>query len=167
MRIAVIPGSFDPVTLGHVDLVARACALFDRVLVTAMVNPDKRYRLTDEQRLALLRAALAPYPRAEAGLWRGMLWEYVRDTGACAVVKGVRNEADLRYELEMADYNRARGAETVLLPADPKLVQVSSTEVRRRLDGGAALAGRIPPEAETLLREYWIKERQTDGGDTY
>jgi pantetheine-phosphate adenylyltransferase len=165
MRLAVIPGSFDPVTLGHTDLIRRACALFDRVLVTAMVNPDKRYRLSDEQRLRLLRLAVAPFPNAEADLWRGMQWEYLRDRGACAAVKGIRSADDLRYELEIDAFNRAHGMETVFLPADSRYINLSSTEVRRRLDAGEPLTGCVTPEAETLLREIWIKERRTDGGD--
>ena len=159
MKTAVVPGSFDPVTLGHIDLIRRTAALFDHVLAVAMINPDKRYRLTESQRLALLKQAVADIPNVEIDFWDGMLWEYIRDRGACAVVKGIRNSADLSYEQDMAEYNRARGVETVLLPASMKYVHLSSTEVRRRLDAGEALAGLVAPKAETLLREIWIKER--------
>lgn len=164
MRTAVIPGSFDPVTLGHIDLIRRAALMFDRVVAVAMINEEKQYSLTQEQRLALLKQAVQDIPNAEADFWDGMLWEYVCDCGACAVVKGVRNDADLQFEIEMADYNRARGAETVLLTATPEYRNVSSTEVRHRLETGTSLSGLVSPEAERLLREEW-KRREIHGGN--
>lgn len=164
MRTAVIPGSFDPVTLGHIDLIRRAALMFDRVVAVAMINEDKQYSLMREQRLALLEQAVKDIPNAEADFWDGMLWEYVRDRGACVVVKGVRNDADLQFEIEMADYNRARGAETVLLTATPEYRNVSSTEVRHRLETGTSLSGLVSPEAERLLRKEW-KRREIHGGN--
>lgn len=163
MRRAIIPGSYDPVTLGHISLIRRAAELFDSVRVVAMVNRDKRYRLTDEQRLLLLQMATEDIKNAEVDFWDGMLWEYVRDCSACTVIKGIRNAEDLSYELEMADYNRIRGVETILLPSSPEYKHISSTEVRCRLDAGEPLSGLVTPKAEALLREIWKKERETHG----
>ena len=140
-RIAIVPGSFDPITLGHVDIVKRAAQMYDRVVVAVMINRDKRYLFNLEQRTRFAEAAVKDIPRVSVISSEGMLWELARDLGACALVKGYRNEQDLEYEKVMADYNRAHygAAETVLLPADESLFAVSSTLVREKLASGEDL----------------------------
>ena len=135
MRTAVVPGSFDPITLGHVYLAERACALFDRVIVVAMTNAYKRgYLFTPEERLRLMRESLAHLPQVETDYYDGMLYEYAERVGACAIVKGLRGIEDAGYEIEMARYNNAHNpdAETVLIMASPRLTDVSSTASRHR-----------------------------------
>ena len=106
MRTAVCPGSFDPITLGHLDLIRRASALFDRVLVCVMSNGEKdRGMFPPEERLRLARLAVADLPRVEAELWTGLLADYARARDACAVVKGVRGGGDFDMEYQMAWIN--------------------------------------------------------------
>ena len=145
-RIAIVPGSFDPITYGHVDVIRRASELYDEVVVAVMINHAKAYLFTMEQRERLVRIATASMERVRVLSSDGMLWKLAEDLGACAIVKGYRNETDYAYEMEMADYNRAHNpnAETVLLRADEKLSEVSSTVVREALKNGMDLSEYLP-----------------------
>jgi len=145
-RIAIVPGSFDPITVGHVDIVKRAADLYDRVILAVMINRDKRYLFTLEQRKIFAEAAVRDIPNVTVISSEGMLWELARDLGACALVKGYRNEVDLAYEQKMADYNREHypDAETVLLPANEEYFNISSTLVRERLASGEDLRRYLP-----------------------
>lgn len=145
-RIAIVPGSFDPITYGHVDVIRRASELYDEVVVAVMINHAKSYLFTMEQRERLVRIATASMERVRVLSSDGMLWKLAEDLGACAIVKGYRNETDYAYEMEMADYNRAHNpnAETVLLRADEKLSEVSSTVVREALKNGMDLSEYLP-----------------------
>lgn len=155
MRLAVVPGSFDPITLGHVDLIRRAAVLFDRVIVAAMINIDKHYDFTAEERLAFLRDAVSDLPNVSVEYSEDMLYRYVAQKGACAVVKGIRNGKDTDYEIWMADYNRkhAPGCDAVLLPADPGLAEVSSSEVKRRSREGQDISTLVTPMVAAALAE--------------
>ncbi len=134
-RIAIVPGSFDPITLGHLDIIERASTLYDQVYVAVMINRDKHYLFTLSQRNRLAEVAVSHLKNVQVISSEGMLWELARDLGACALVKGVRNEIDQKYEESMAEYNRERypDAETILLPADDRYGQISSTKVRELL----------------------------------
>lgn len=169
MKIAVVTGSFDPITAGHVDLVTRAAKLFDRVLVAAMLNPEKKYLLTDAQKVTVMRDAFAHLPNVEAEFWPGMQVDYVRARGACAIIKGIRNGADAEYELEQAAFNREHlpGCETLMLPAAPELKQISSSEVKRRLRAGEEVCGMVTPLAERLMRENLEKECEKHGRNAH
>lgn len=149
----VCPGSFDPPTLGHLDVVARAAALFDEVVVAVHVNPAKSSRWGADERVAALREALdesldpavAARVRVEA-VEGGLLVDHVRGAGASAVVKGLRTPADVTHEQPMALVNRdLAGVETVLLVADPRWAHVSSSLVRQVHDLGGSVAPYVPP----------------------
>ena len=113
MRIAVFPGSFDPVTIGHQDIIARASKLFDRVYVSIVPNGTKTHPMfTDEQKLALMRASVEEFPNVEAELGGGLLTDYALRKNAQFLVRGVRNTVDFEYERTMAQNGAAgRGAE--------------------------------------------------------
>lgn len=144
MRIAVVPGSFDPVTLGHVDVIARAAALFDRLHVVVTHNPDKRALLGVDERVRLLREVLQEV-RGDVVVdsWSsGLLVDYCRQVGAEALVKGLRSSTDAAYETPMAMVNRdLAGVETLFLVAHPATSHISSSLVRQV----AALGGDIRP----------------------
>jgi len=157
MRTAIVPGSFDPVTYGHLSLIKRAAAMFDRVIACCMINPEKQYLFSLEERLELLGKVTADIPGVETDSWEGMLWEYAQKTGACAIVKGVRNSRDLQYETEMADFNREHcpTAETIILLPLPGLEEVSSTAARNGAKEELELYGLVPPVvAEALDKKY-------------
>lgn len=134
MSCAIYPGSFDPPTLGHLDIIQRAAAQFDRVIVCVMFNSAKSGLFTPEERVALLRQSLSGLEgveNVEVDRDSGLLVDYARRRGAGCVVKGLRSVADFEYELQMADVNRRlTGLETFFLTARPELGFLSSTIVR-------------------------------------
>ena len=154
-RIAVVPGSFDPITNGHIDVICRATELYDKVFVAVMINDQKNYRFTLEEREAIARAALEGLERVEVISSRGWLWELAKSLGACAIVKGYRNETDLEYEQKMAEFNKAHNpyAETVLLKASDGLETLSSTVVRERMLNDEQIDGLIPEKAIELIKK--------------
>jgi pantetheine-phosphate adenylyltransferase len=159
-KIAVIPGSFDPVTVGHKDVIVRAAALFDKVYVAVMYNSEKAGFFDISHRLALMNAVIDSL-RAEgvtnvaAEKCEGLAADFIRSHGAGYIVKGVRGTVDFEYEhgiaLIMKDF--CPEAETVFLPAAAKYIHITSTYVRERLKYGAPLEGTVPPETVELMKK--------------
>lgn len=159
MSAALLPGSFDPITVGHMDVIRRAASLFDSVTVIVAQNAAKKYLLSEEARLTLVKAAIADIPHAKAELFDGYLVDYAATHGFPVLVKGVRNERDFEYEREMASYNRALSLrkygitlETLFLPASSDVSEVSSTLVRTLLSIQADYDDLVPDA--TLLRHH-------------
>lgn len=147
MRVAVCPGSFDPITLGHLDIIRRAAALFDRVLVCVMTNGEKdRGMFQPQRRLELVQMSVADLPHVEAELWPGLLADYARQRGAGFLVKGVRCGTDFDNEYQMAWINQSLSPdlETVLLPARPEFIYFSSTMAREMIRYGQDLTRYLP-----------------------
>lgn len=157
-RIAVVPGSFDPVTLGHLDVIERAAGLFDELHVLVVHNPGKSALLPVAQRVALLEKSIA-----DAGLpsnirvtsWTvGLLVDYCTDVGASVLVKGVRSQVDVAYETPMAIVNRdLAGVETIFLLPDPAHAHVSSSLVRQV----ASLGGDVSPYVPRAVADFLQK----------
>ncbi len=145
-HLAVCPGSFDPVTNGHVDVVRRAAALFDEVVVAVLGNPAKKGLFPLEERVQLIRAALDGVQGVRVeGVPGGLLVDYCRSVGAAAIVKGLRSGNDFGYELPMARMNRhLTGIETVFLPGDPAFDHVSSSLVKEVAGHGGDVTGLVP-----------------------
>ena len=155
MRTAICPGSFDPITLGHMDVIERAAALFDRVVVCVMVNGGKdRGMFPAQRRLEFVRLATEHLPRVEAARWDGLLADFARQEGACALVKGVRGGTDFDWEYQMAQINRdlCPGLDTVILPARTKHLHISSTMVREMIRHHQKLDDYVPAGAADILR---------------
>lgn len=152
--IILIPGSYDPVTLGHLALISQASKMADKVYAAIFINPDKVYRFPLEVRLAFLREACAEYPNVEVISDSGTVADFSRTHGVSYLLKGVRNEADFLYEREMADVNRSRGVETVLLPTPPELREVSSTALREALERGEDLSPYLPARIAEMVQKY-------------
>ena len=155
-RIALVPGSFDPVTLGHEDIVRRALGVADRVVVAVAhsATQAKSGMFSVEERVEMIRECFADEPRVEADAFQGLLVDFAKRRGARLVVRGVRAVADYEYELQMARMNRAlwEGAETVFLTPAPELSFVSSTLVRQIATLGGDVAPFVsPPVLRRLL----------------
>ncbi|WP_296535057.1 pantetheine-phosphate adenylyltransferase [uncultured Actinomyces sp.] len=170
MSLAVYPGSFDPLTLGHVDIASRATTLFDVVVIGVAHNAAKagRHLLDVEERLALVRASTSHLPGVEVDLVPGLLADYCRQRGASAIIKGLRNGSDLDAELPMALLNRDLGApETVFLTASPAYAHISSSLVKDIAGYGRDVSALVPPAvARTLgtrLAETSQSSRQGPG----
>lgn len=132
MRTAVYPGSFDPVTNGHLDIIRRGAALFDRVIVAVLHNPSKQGLFPVGKRLEMLRRVCADLPNVQVDSFQGLLVDYIRQTGADAILRGLRSTADFESELPMAQLNRSMlpAAETMFLSASPQHLYTSSSAVR-------------------------------------
>ena len=156
MKTAVYPGSFDPITLGHLDVIRRAAACFDRIYVCVMVNCDKHDGMfSREKRLELIRKSVAEIPNVEVEQWDGLVAEYAREKGAHILIKGVRSSADFDVEMQMARINAGvyEGLETLFLPASAPYQHFSSTMVREMIRYGQPLEKYVPaPVAEELKK---------------
>ena len=145
MRLALFPGSFDPFTLGHADIVGRALKLFDEIVVAVGYNEQKQGWLPVEERVAAIRKLYKDEPRIRVESYTGLTVDFAKAQGAAAIVRGVRTMADFEYEMQMADVNRRlTGIETLLLPASPELASLSSTVVRELARFGRDISPFLP-----------------------
>lgn len=152
-RHAIFPGTFDPVTSGHVDLVERAARLFDHLTIAVAAHHDKRHILTVEERVALLEEVTRDLAHVDVVVLDGLLVEGARGLGATAIVRGIRSAADLEYERQLALTNRAMDAEldTVMLLSSSEHAHVSSTLVRQIARLGGDISPFVPPAVVSAL----------------
>ncbi|MCC2318174.1 pantetheine-phosphate adenylyltransferase [Cellulomonas chengniuliangii] len=154
MTTAVCPGSFDPITLGHLDVVRRARSLFDEVVVGVARNSSKQALLTPEARVELARGALAGMDGVRVEVIPGLLADFVREVGAAAVVKGLRGGADFDAETPMALMNRhLTGVETVFVIGDTALAHIASSLVKDVARFGGEIDDLVPPGVGRAVRE--------------
>ncbi len=145
LRIAVFPGSFDPITVGHVSIVMRALPLFDRIVVAMGENTSKRYMFPLEQRLDWLKKTFADTPNVEAISFQGLTADLCVKLGAQYIVRGLRNSTDHGHERSIALMNHGlRGVETIFLPALPEHAHISSTIVRELMANKADVSAFVP-----------------------
>jgi pantetheine-phosphate adenylyltransferase len=153
VSLAVCPGSFDPVTLGHLDVVRRARSMFDEVVVVVAHNAAKHPLLPVERRVELVRAAVEGMSGVAVTSWDGLLADYLRQVNANAVVKGLRGGADVDAELGMALLNRhMSGVETVFVPGDGALAHVASSLVKDVARHGGSIDDLVPPGVAEAVR---------------
>ncbi len=154
MSAAVVcPGSFDPVTCGHVDVFARAAARFDHVVVAVLENPQKQGTFSIEERMALIEAETAGIDNLEVTRFSGLLVDFCDERGVHVVCKGLRAVQDFEYEVQMAQMNRhIGGVETVFLPSSPEHAFVSSSLVKEVVRGGRSVDGLVSERVAEALR---------------
>jgi pantetheine-phosphate adenylyltransferase len=155
MKIAVYPGSFDPTTNGHLDVIERACRLFDRVIVAVIKNPDKSPLFPFKDRMSMLAASVPHCDNVTVDKFEGLLVEYVRRQKACAVVRGLRAVSDFDYEFQMALTNRrmAPEIETVFLMTDYRYSYLSSSFVKQIAGLGGDVSGLVPAAVAAHLKK--------------
>ena len=153
MTRALIPGSFDPVTVGHEDLIARASEIFDEVIVCVFENSSKTYMFSEEQRFAFLEALAENYGNVQADISHGLVAEYAKAHGCAVIVKGCRSSSDFDDEYSQALINRelAPEVETVLLPASPDVAFISSTMVRELIKYGVDFSQYVPKAVRDII----------------
>ncbi len=151
---AVCPGSFDPPTLGHLDVIGRAAGLFDSVTVAVLVNPDKKGLFSVDERLSLLRATTAEWPSVTVDAFEGLLVDYCAVQHISAIVKGIRAVSDFDYELQMAQMNKGlTGVDTLFLPTSPSYSFVSSSLVKQVAAYGGNVDHLLPAVVSSALRD--------------
>jgi pantetheine-phosphate adenylyltransferase len=145
VRRAVCPGSFDPVTNGHVDVITRAAALYDELVVAVLVNPGKAGLFSVDERMELLRDAVADLPNVTVDSFEGLLVDYCNAHGIPVIVKGLRAVGDFEYELQMAQMNRElAGVETLFVPTAPQVGHLSSSLVKQIANFGGDVSRLVP-----------------------
>jgi pantetheine-phosphate adenylyltransferase len=156
MRSVIYPGTFDPVTNGHVDLIARASHLFDEVIVAILINPSKAPFFSVEERMALLQEVLAPWsPQVRVDSFSGLLVDYARAQGASAILRGIRSGRDYEFEWPMICMNRrlSPGLETILLVASEETSWISSSLIKEVFQLGGSIEGMVPDAVLQRMKE--------------
>lgn len=152
MAGALCPGSFDPVTNGHIDMIGRAAAQFDEVVVTVMINKSKQGMFSVDERIEMLRDATADLPNVRIESWHGLLVEFAREQGITAIVKGLRDATDFGYELQMAQMNKKlSGVDTYFLATSPTHSYLSSSLVKEVATFGGDVTGMLPDAVHKRL----------------
>jgi len=155
MKKAVCPGSFDPITKGHEDVVLRAAKIFDEVIVLVMNNTSKSYMFSAEKRYEMAKVAFEGKTNVKVVLFGGMLCDYVKEEKIDCIVKGVRNSIDFSYEYELFAINeKLEGCETFLVPSDPQKSFISSAFVRELILYGKSFAEYLPNGVEKNLKKF-------------
>ncbi len=164
MSACVIPGSFDPVTLGHLDLIRRAAGLFEHVTVTVMVNREKSGCIPYEERVRMIRKACGSLPNVEVDLWTGLLADYMRQRPGTVVVRGVRSAGEFEKEQSAATVNKRLypGMETMMMPASDGWNEVSSSVVREIASFGGDFRPFVPGCIYRELKK-WLKCKEQNG----
>jgi len=156
-RLAIFPGSFDPVTNGHVDIILRSAHLFERILVAVLVNPEKKGLFSPPERIEIIREVFREYPNVEVDSFDGLLVDYARRRRASAIIRGIRAVSDYEYEFQMALMNRhlEPSLETVFMMPAEQYTYLSSRLIKEVFSLGADVRGLVPPAVEA-----WMKRKQ-------
>lgn len=151
----ILPGSYDPITLGHLDVIRRAAELYGEVYVIAFINPAKKYMFTPEERVRMLALATEGIRGVTVGFSEGRVVDYMHEHGIDSIVKGYRNQTDLEYERAQAEYNlRNGGYHTELVPASSEYGGISSTLARERIVSGGSLSGILPENVISFINKH-------------
>jgi len=160
VRRAVCPGSFDPVTNGHVDVINRAATLYDELVVAVLVNPGKAGFFPVEERMELLRESVAHLPNVRVDSFQGLLVDYCGANDIPVIVKGLRAVSDFEYELQMAQMNRELASiETLFVPTAPQVGHLSSSLVKQIATFGGDVSRLVPKVVDDRLRERATREK--------
>ncbi|WP_280313373.1 pantetheine-phosphate adenylyltransferase, partial [Nocardia abscessus] len=153
MAGALCPGSFDPVTYGHLDVFTRAAAQFDEVVITVMINPKKQGMFTVEERIEMLRESTAHLGNVRVDSWQGLTVDFAREQGITAIVKGLRDAGDFGYELQMAQMNKKlSGVDTFFIATNPSFSYLSSSLVKEVAAYCGAVSDILPPSVHNRLQ---------------
>lgn len=160
MRRAVCPGSYDPVTNGHIDIVERAAGLFDEVVVAVLVNKTKKGLFTIDERIEMLKDVTAHLPNVRVDSWHGLLVDYCRQHDIAVIAKGLRAVSDFDYELQMAQMNQQlSGVETMFMPTNPLWSFLSSSLVKEVAAYGGDVAHLVPTPVHQRLLARFAEQR--------
>lgn len=162
-RIAVYTGTFDPVHLGHLDVIRRGSRLFDRLVVGVGVNPEKEPFFTDDERVELVRRVVSPFTNVEVRAFHGLAVRFVREVGARVMLRGLRTLSDMEYEFHMSltNHNLDADIETVFLMAQVEHSHFSSTLIRQIGLLGGDLGPFVPPEVQEAIRVRAMERRSS------
>ena len=151
----ILPGSYDPITLGHIDIVRRAAEFYGEVYVIAFINPEKKYMFTPDERVKMIALATEDIPGVTVGFSEGRVIDYMKANGIERIVKGYRNTKDLEYETVQAEYNLTHGGfETELILSSSEYEDISSTLARDLIKSGGSLSGILPENVISFINRH-------------
>ncbi|MBP3366914.1 MAG: pantetheine-phosphate adenylyltransferase [Treponema sp.] len=158
MSTAVFPGSFDPPTFGHLNVIERASRLFDKLDVIISVNPDKKCLFSAEERYEMLAALTRKYDTVEVHIWNSLVADYCRKSGAKVLIRGVRNAVDFSHEFDLSLMNKHlnRDVETLLIPTEQKYFLVRSSSIKEAARFGGDVSTMVPKLVEAALKEKFF-----------
>ena len=157
MTKAVFPGSFDPMTNGHINIIQRAAKLFDEIDVVIAVNEYKKYLFSTEERLSLVQELIMPFRNVSVHVWDGLIVEYAKQTGAKVLIRGIRNMNDFSYEFDLSlmNHNLNPEVETLYIPTDQKFLLLKSSAIKELAKLGGDVSGMVPENVKKALeRKY-------------
>ena len=159
-KIAIVPGSFDPITYGHIDIIKRSSELFDEIIVAILVNPDKKYLFSLDERVEMIEETIKDIPNVRVDAFSGLLVNYAKKVGSSVIVRGLRAVSDFEYEMQLTFMNKAldEGIETFYMMANTQYSFISSSIVKGVSGFGADLSKFVPKNVEERL-EKKMKER--------
>lgn len=160
MSKAVFPGSFDPPTNGHLNIIQRASKIFDEVDILVAVNSEKKTLFTQEERINFLEEIAAPYENVKVHAWNGLIVDYAVKTGANVLIRGVRNSTDFAYEFDLSLMNHTlnENIETVFMPTEQRYLLLKSSSIKELAKFGGNITGMVPPKVEKALKEKYKKD---------
>ena len=158
-RVGIYPGTFDPITNGHLDIIRRAAPLFDRVIVTLALNSEKEPLFSVDERLDMIRKTINDIPGVEAAMFSGLVVDFARKVGASAIIRGLRAVSDFEYEFQMALMNRKQNQalDTVFLMPDERFTYLSSSIVKEIAKLGGDISKFVPISVEKIIKNKVIK----------
>lgn len=162
-RIAIYPGSFDPITNGHLSIIERGLAMFDRLIVAILNNPKKSPLFTLEERIQMIQDTIKGYPNVEVDAYWGLLVDYAVAKGSNVILRGLRAMSDFEYEFELALMNRKlnRSVQSVFLMTDYKWFYTTSTIIKEAASFGGDISGLVPPLVHERLKEKFGFQKRT------
>ena len=160
-KIAIVPGSFDPITYGHIDIINRSAELFDEVIVAILVNPDKKYLFSLDERVEMINETIKEIPNVKVDSFSGLLVNYAKQVGSNVIVRGLRAVSDFEYEMQLTFMNKAldENIETFYMMANKQYSFISSSIVKGVSGFGAGLSKFVPKQVE----ERWEKKTKERG----
>lgn len=157
--LAVFPGSFDPPTFGHLNIIERCSRLFDEIDVVISVNPDKKYLFTDGERLNMLKQLTASYKNVSVHICNTLISDYCRKVGAKVLLRGIRNANDFSYEFDLSLINRSlnQQVETLFVPTEQRYFLIRSSSIKELARYGGDISAMVPAVVESALKEKYRK----------
>ena len=152
MKKVILPGSYDPITLGHLEVVKRAAKEDGEVYVVAFINPDKNYLFSTDERVEMIRLATEGLDNVKVDFYGGYVVDYMRENGIDLIVKGYRNEVDYEYEIRQAEYNKKRGYDTVLWLCEDEFKEISSTRARDAITSCENMSEILPEKVISFIK---------------
>ncbi|SHG96645.1 Phosphopantetheine adenylyltransferase [Thermosyntropha lipolytica DSM 11003] len=155
MKLAVYPGSFDPVTRGHIDILEKTSRLFDQIIIAVVHNVHKKALFTLEERVEMIKESTSHLPNVQVEAFTGLLVDYIRKKNACAIIRGLRTVSDFEYEATMAFMNKnlLPDVDTIFVMSRPEYIFISSSGVKEAALLGGDVSTMVPPAVEKKLRE--------------